>query len=143
MAKILVVEARFYDDVHDALLEGAVAVLKAHNVEYEVLTIRGALEIPAVINFAENSSGYTYDGYIALGCVIRGETSHYDYVCTESARGIMDLSVQKEIAIVNGILTVENKQQAMDRASKDRKNKGGMVALTCLQMIEIKQKFTA
>ena len=141
MIKVLIVEARFYDEIHDALLEGAVEALTNEGVEYDVITLDGALEIPALVNFAHKSEAYQYDGYVCLGCVIRGETSHYDYVCAESCRGIMDLSIKKKLAISNGILTVENKEQAMARADKNRKNKGGAVARACLQMIEMKRKF--
>ena len=141
MTKVLIVEARFYDDIHDALLEGTTEVLIDAGVEYEVVTLNGALEIPALVNFAHKSDTHYYDGYVCLGCVIRGETTHYDYVCEETCRGIMDLSIKKKLAIANGILTVESKEQAMVRADKNRKNKGGAVARACLQMIEMKKKF--
>ena len=141
MTKVLIVEARFYDDIHDALLEGAVEALKTAEVEYDVVTLDGALEIPALVKFAHQSANCAYDGYVCLGCVIRGETTHYDYVCAESCRGIMDLSITENIAISNGILTVEDKEQAMARADKNRKNKGGAVVKACLQMIDMKKKF--
>ena len=113
--KILVIEARFYDGISDALLEGALAVLQASKVEVTKVTVPGALEVPHVISFAEAAKA-GYDGYVALGCVIRGETTHYDYVCEESARAIMDLAVNQQLAIGNGIITVENEDQAWARA---------------------------
>ena len=141
MSKILIVEARFYDDIHDMMLAGAKDIFDKNNVEYEVLTVKGALEIPAVIKMAEKSKTHNYDGYLALGCVIRGETTHYDYVCNESCRGIMDLSLEYDIAIANGILTVENRDQAVVRADINQKNKGGFCAGVVLDMIELKNKF--
>ncbi len=142
MTKILIIEARFYDDVHDMMLAGAKEVFDTNNIKYEVITLKGALEIPAVVKMAEKSDKYNYDGYLCLGCVIRGETTHYDYVCQESCRGIMDLSLQYDIAIANGILTVENKEQAVARANIKQKNKGGFCANVVLDMIKIKNKFT-
>ena len=140
MTKVLIVEARFYDDVHDMILSGAKEVFDKNNVEYEVVTVKGALEIPAVVKMAEKSKTHNYDGYLCLGCVIRGETTHYDYVCQESCRGIMDLSL-KGIAIANGVITVENKEQAVIRANPEQKNKGGVCANVVLDMIKIKNKF--
>lgn len=137
MAKVLIVEARFYDDISDELLNGAVSALAAAGHEYEVITVPGALEIPATISMAIESE--RYGGYVALGCVIRGETSHYDYVCAESARGINELAMVYNVAIGNGILTVENKEQAMERADRDRKDKGGFAAKACLEMIRIRK----
>ncbi|MGB1361086.1 MAG: 6,7-dimethyl-8-ribityllumazine synthase [Alphaproteobacteria bacterium] len=141
MTKVLIIEARFYDDIHDMMLEGAKATFDKHNVEYDIITIRGALEIPAVVKMAHQSKKYNYDGYLCLGCVIRGETTHYDYVCQESCRGIMDLSLEHDIAIANGILTVENKDQAIARADIKQKNKGGFCADVVLDMITLKNKF--
>ena len=137
--KILVIEARFYEAISDALLEGAVAKLKDANASVVKVTVPGALEIPHVISFAEAAGG-GYDGYVALGCVIRGETTHYDYVCGESARGLMDLAMTKQLCIGNGIITVENKQQAWARAKMDEKDKGGFAADACLRMIQIKRE---
>jgi len=140
--KILVIEARFYDKISDALLEGALDVLQKAKVEITKVTVPGALEIPHVISMAE-AAKKGFDGYIALGCVIRGETTHYDYVCQESARAIMDLAVDKQLAIGNGIITVENEDQAWARASKDKKDKGGFAANATLKMIKIRSELSA
>ena len=136
---ILIVEGRFYPDVTDALTSGAVAALEAAGASHERVTVPGAFEIPAAISFAIGSGAY--DGYLALGCVIRGETSHYDYVCAESARGLADLALHRGAALGYGILTCETKDQAMARAAVDRGNKGGAVAEACLSMIALKRKF--
>ena len=137
--RILVIEARFYDAISDALLEGALDVLQDARVEITKVTVPGALEVPHVISFAENA-GSGFDGYVALGCVIRGETTHYDYVCQESARGLMDLAIDHQLAIGNGIITVENEDQAWARASKDKKDKGGFAANAVLKMIKIREE---
>ena len=119
--RILIVEARFYDDLADALLEGASQALTAFGAEYDVVTVPGALEIPGAIAFAEESghrpTGKHYDGYVALGSVIRGETYHFEIVSNESARGIVDLSIGKKLCIGNGILTTEDEDQAWARAA--------------------------
>jgi len=135
--KILVIEARFYDKISDALLEGALDALQKAKADITKVTVPGALEIPHVISMAEASNA-GFDGYVALGCVIRGETTHYDYVCSESARAIMDLAVNQQLAIGNGIITVENEDQAWARASKDKKDKGGFAANAALKMIKIR-----
>ena len=135
--KILVIEARYYTKISDALLEGALDVLQAAKVDIQKVNVPGALEIPHVISMAE-ASGSNFDGYVALGCVIRGETTHYDYVCGESARAIMDLAVNQQLAIGNGIITVENEDQAWARAKKDEKDKGGFAANAALKMIKIR-----
>lgn len=135
--KILIVQARFYDDISDMLLLGAITQLKSQGVEYDVIDVKGALEIPYAISIA--SKKQKYDGFIGLGCVIRGETSHYDIVTMQSAYGIMKLTVEKDLAIGNGIITVENRQQAFARADISKKNKGGFVAQACTQMIELKE----
>jgi len=140
--RILVIEARFYDGISDALLEGALAVLQANKVEVTKVTVPGALEVPHVISFAEAAKS-GYDGYVALGCVIRGETTHYDYVCEESARAIMDLAVNQQLAIGNGIITVENEDQAWARAKMDKKDKGGFAANAVLKMIKIRDELKA
>ena len=140
--KILVVEARFYDKISDALLEGALDALQNAKADITKVTVPGALEIPHVISMAEASNA-GFDGYVALGCVIRGETTHYDYVCQESARAIMDLAVNQQLAIGNGIITVENEDQAWARASKDKKDKGGFAANAALKMIKIRAELGA
>ena len=137
--RILVIEARFYDGISDALMEGALKVLQANKVEITKVTVPGALEVPHVISFAEAAKS-GYDGYVALGCVIRGETTHYDYVCQESARAIMDLACHQQLAIGNGIITVENEEQAWARAKIDKKDKGGFAANAVLKMIKIRDE---
>ena len=137
--KILVIEARYYTKISDALLEGALDVLQAAKVDIQKVNVPGALEIPHVISMAE-ASGSNFDGYVALGCVIRGETTHYDYVWEESARAIMDLAVNQQLAIGNGIITVENEDQAWARAKKDEKDKGGFAANAALKMIKIRSE---
>lgn len=139
MTKILVIEARYYEALSDMLLEGALAVLQTAKAEIVKVNVPGALEIPHVISMAE-AAGCGYDGYVALGCVIRGETTHYDYVCGESARALMDLAVEKQLAIGNGIITVENQAQAEARASKAQKDKGGFAANAALTMITIREQ---
>ena len=138
MTNILIVEARFYGAIADAQIEGARAALAAAGATHDVLTVPGALEIPAAIAFADASGDY--DGYVALGCVIRGETYHFEVVAGESARAIMALTLDG-LAIGNGILTVENEAQAWARARQSEKDKGGEAAKAALAMIAIKAKF--
>ena len=141
--RILIVEARFYDDLADALLEGATQALSAFGAEYDVVTVPGALEIPAAIAFAEEGghrpAGKHYDGYVALGCVIRGETYHFEIVSNESARGIMELTTGKRLCIGNGILTTEDDEQAWARAKTSEGDKGGGAAEAALAMIHHKR----
>lgn len=139
MSKILIVTASFYKDITENLLKGAIQALEKANAKYEVIDVPGALEIPAVIRMGIESR--RFDGYVALGCVIRGETSHYDTVCNESARGLMELSLQHLAAIGNGIITVENDEQAYARARVNDKNKGGGAAEACLAVIAAKNTF--
>lgn len=144
--KLLIVEARFYDDLADALLDGAKSALSDAGASYDVVTVPGALEIPAVISFALDAAddeGTQYDGYVALGTVIRGETYHFDIVANESCRALMDLSVAESIAIGNGILTVENDDQAWARARRTEGDKGGFAARAALTMIAIREKLGA
>ncbi|SES12135.1 6,7-dimethyl-8-ribityllumazine synthase [Rhizobium sp. NFR03] len=140
---ILIVEARFYDDMADALLDGATSALKDAGATYDVVTVPGALEIPGAIAMALDGidNGATeYDGFVALGMVIRGETYHFDIVANESCRAIMDLTVSESLAIGNGILTVENDEQAWVRARKSEGDKGGFAARAALTMIALKAK---
>lgn len=137
--KILIVQAVFYPHISKLLLDGAIAEIAKNGFDYEVVDVPGAFEIPTVIAMAEE--GEKYDGYVALGCVIRGETTHYDYVCGESARGINKLAMKKKIAIGYGILTVENEAQALERADPKRKDKGGFAAMTCVEMTKLRKKF--
>jgi len=137
---IMIVEARFYEDITDELARGVIAVLEQVGATYERFAVPGALEIPAAMQIAV-ASGHRFDGYVALGCVIRGETSHYDTVCNESARGLQDLALRHGLAIGNGILTVETEAQAWARAKVDEMDKGGGAARAALAMIELKQRF--
>ena len=140
---ILIVEARFYDDMADALLEGATFALQEAGATFEVVTVPGALEIPAAIAMSldgDDNGGTHYDGYVALGMVIRGETYHFDIVSNESSRALMDLAVSESLAIGNGILTVENDDQAWARARRSEGDKGGFAARAALTMIELKKK---
>ncbi|MCB1721982.1 MAG: 6,7-dimethyl-8-ribityllumazine synthase [Rhodospirillales bacterium] len=135
--RVLIVEARFYEDIADALARGAIAALEAEAVAFDRICVPGALEIPAAIQFAARK----YDGFVALGCVIRGETSHYDIVAGESARGLMDLSIRDGLCIGNGILTCETRIQALERALPEKKNKGRAAALAALAMAAHKVRF--
>jgi 6,7-dimethyl-8-ribityllumazine synthase len=136
---ILIVIADFYQ--HIAVLQeaGAYGALEQANATYETVRVAGALEIPPAISMAAASGNY--DGYVALGCVIRGETSHYDTVCNESARGLMLLGTMEKLAIGNGILTVENEAQAITRADPAQKNKGGEAVAACLGLVALRQRF--
>ncbi|HEV2865528.1 MAG TPA: 6,7-dimethyl-8-ribityllumazine synthase [Allosphingosinicella sp.] len=136
MARVLIVEARFYAHLNDLLLEGAKAALAAH--ETEVVTVPGALEIPAAVALAAETG--RYDAFVALGVVIRGETYHFEIVAGESARGLMALTLDG-LAIGNGILTVEDEAQALARADPRQKDKGGEAAKAALAMLELKTRF--
>ncbi|WP_322885372.1 6,7-dimethyl-8-ribityllumazine synthase [Sinorhizobium medicae] len=143
---ILIVEARFYDDMADAMLDGAKHALDAAGATYDIVTVPGALEIPAAIAMAldgVDEGGTEYDGFVALGMVIRGETYHFDIVANESARALMDLAVSESLALGNGILTVENDDQAWARARRSEGDKGGFAARAALTMIELKQRLGA
>lgn len=137
----LIVEARFYPDIAEAQLEGAKAALRKAQSTFEVASVPGALEIPIMVAIAEGGKK-SFDGYIALGCIIRGETTHYDTVCFESARGIMNLAISRNLAIGNGILTVENLQQASERADLKKKDKGGDAARAAIALAEAKKRFS-
>ncbi|MDP8914076.1 MAG: 6,7-dimethyl-8-ribityllumazine synthase [Pseudomonadota bacterium] len=138
MARLLIVEARFYDQLNDLLLDGARAAIEAEGHSHETVTVPGALEVPAAIALASETG--RYEGFVALGVVIRGETYHFEIVSTESARGIMALTLDG-LAIGNGILTVENEAQALARARRDEKDKGGEAAKAALAMIALRQRF--
>ena len=140
MSKLLIVEARFYEDVSDALVSGATRVLQDQDCTFDRVAVPGAFEIPGAIAMAAKLSK-AYDGYLALGCVIKGETSHYDIVAGDSARGLMDLAVRKRLAIGNGILTVDTMDQAMARADPSRKNKGGGAAQAVLTMMSLRARW--
>jgi 6,7-dimethyl-8-ribityllumazine synthase len=144
MPHILIVEAPYYHDIANELRAGAIAALEVAGASYEVVAVPGAFEIPAAIALAAGFHGAVaraYDGYVALGCVIRGETTHYDYVCTESARGLQDLALRHGLAIGFGILTVENDAQAWARAARTKKNKGAEAVKAALAMIALKHIF--
>jgi 6,7-dimethyl-8-ribityllumazine synthase len=141
----MVVEARFYTEISDALFEGAERALKKGGATLERFAVPGALEIPAVIRLAieaqrQDKLKKPFDGFVALGCVIRGETTHYESVCNESARGLTELAVQFGACIGNGILTVENEDQAWARARVTEKDKGGGAAEAALALIAIRRK---
>ena len=121
--KVLIVESRYYEDISNLLLEATIEQLNVYNVKFEKMEVLGALEIPILIKKAIITG--KYDGFIALGCVIRGETSHYDIVSNNSAKALIDLAINNTIPISNGILTVDNKEQALVRACKTKKNNGG------------------
>lgn len=149
--RLLIIEARFYDHLSDGLLDGAVSALKKAGASYDVVTVPGALEIPATIAFAHAAAekgGTAYDGFVALGCVIRGETYHFDVVANESSRGLTDLAVTHKLAIGNGILTVENEAQALARIEKSEGSnapggKGYAAAEAALRMIALKKQLGA
>ncbi len=143
---VMIAVARFYEDIADELVRGATAALQSAGATWEIIEVPGAFEIPAAISTAVRSLEFVgarrrFDGYIALGCVIRGETSHYDYVCGETARALQDLAVQYCLALGFGLLTVENREQAEERAGVDRRDKGGEAARVCLSMIDMKRIF--
>ena len=139
MTHILIVDSRFYEDIADELLQGATDALNEASATFDVITVPGAFEIPAAIRFALETG--KYDGYVALGCVIRGETTHYDYVCAESARGLNHLAMEYSAAIGYGILTVETREQAWARADVNEGDKGEKAVQACLAMIAIKRHF--
>lgn len=142
-ARALIVEARFYDDLQDALLDGAVAELKAAGLTHDVITVPGALEIPAAVAIAVDAAaanGKPYDAVIALGCVIRGDTIHFEIVSQESSRALMDLAVARKLPLGNGILTVNNEDQAWARARASELDKGGDAARAALATLRIKRR---
>jgi len=141
MHRILIVNSPYYAHISDELEKGAREALEAsgEHCDIESIMVPGAFEVPGAIAMAADSA--KYDGYIALGCVIRGETSHYDYVCGESARGLMYLSTDRRLAIGYGIVTVENEAQALARAERKQKNKGKDAAVACLEMLKLRKKF--
>lgn len=137
--RVMVATSRFYADISAELEAGCMERLEEAGAKVDLIVVPGAFEVPGVIAMAADSA--KYDGYVALGCVIRGETSHYDYVCGESARGLMALAVERRLAIGYGILTVENEEQAWARADRKRKNKGKDAAEACLAMIQLRRDF--
>jgi 6,7-dimethyl-8-ribityllumazine synthase len=142
--RILIVEARDHADIADALLEGASDALRAFGADFDAVAAPTAFELPAVIAFADSAGkaggGVRYDGYVALGCVIRDDTTQYDYLCGESARGLMTLSVERELAIGYGVLTVEDEEQAWARARISEADRGGAAARACMDMVALKRQ---
>jgi len=141
-AHLLVVDAPYYTELSASLMEGVKEVLDEAGATFDYVTVAGVLEIPAAVAMADASDKH-YDGYIVIGCVIRGETTHYEIVSNESARALMDLSVSRLLALGNGIQTVENEAQAWARAKKSDKNKGGGAAEAALGMIELKRELAS
>jgi 6,7-dimethyl-8-ribityllumazine synthase len=144
-ARILIVEARFYDDIADALLAGATRRLTEAGAVFDRITVPGALEVPAAVAMtldAAEKAKKPYDAVVALGCVIRGETFHFEIVSQESARALMDLSVSRRIPLGNGILTVNTESQAWARAKPDEGDKGGDAARAALAMLQIKRSLS-
>ena len=138
---LLIVEADYYKDLQAELIRGATQAIEAAGGTCDIVSVPGALELPGAVAMAAMTK--RYDGYVALGVVIRGETTHYDTVCNESARGLMDLTINEKLCIGNGIQTVENGDQAWARAKVSDKNKGGGAAQAAIAMIKLKQQFTA
>jgi len=135
--RVLIVEARFYPHISDLLLAGATEALQGSGAAFDRIEVPGSLEIPAAIRMAATR----YDGFVALGCVIRGETYHFEIVAGESARALMDLGIRDGLCIGNGILTVENEEQAVRRAHRKEGDKGGDAARACLALVDLKNRF--
>jgi 6,7-dimethyl-8-ribityllumazine synthase len=145
-ARLLIVEARFYDDIADALLAGATRELEKAGVTFDRHTVPGSLELPAAIAIAVDAAirrGKPYDGVVALGCVIRGDTIHFEIVSMESARALMDLAVSRQLPLGNGIITVDTESQAWARARMEEADKGGDAARAALAMIRLKRRVGA
>ena len=138
--QILIIDARFYESIADELVAGAVAEIETAGATQDNVSVPGVLEIPAALSMALDSDAGRYQGYVLLGCVIRGETSHYDIVAGESARAVMDLAIGHKLALGNGILTVETDEQAWARAQRGGKNKGGSAARATLEMINLRAR---
>jgi 6,7-dimethyl-8-ribityllumazine synthase len=139
---LLLVEAPYYAHIAALLRQGAERALAAAGATHEIVTVPGAFEIPAAVALAARMTG-RFDGFVALGCVIRGETTHYDHICAESARGLQDLAIREGLAIGYGILTVENEAQALLRAAPDGRDKGGEAVRACLALVALKRRFAA
>ena len=142
---IMIVESPYYEEIAEKMIESVLIELQTAGATYERFEVPGTFELPGAIRMAIECSEYPsdkrrFDGYIALGCVIRGETSHYDYVCNESARGLNDLVLKYGIALGYGVLTTENGDQALARASRENHDRGGAAARACLAMVDLKQK---
>jgi 6,7-dimethyl-8-ribityllumazine synthase len=145
-ARILIVEARFYDDIADALLAGATRALEQAGAKFDRLTVPGSLEVPAAIAIAVEAAEkgkQPYDGAVALGCVIRGDTIHFEIVSQESARALMDYAVTQRFPVGNGIITVDTESQAWSRARMEEADKGGDAVRACLAMVRLKRRVAA
>ncbi|SDF78064.1 6,7-dimethyl-8-ribityllumazine synthase [Limimonas halophila] len=143
---ILIAEARYYEDVGEHLLQGAIDTIERAGATWEHVRVPGAFELPAAVQIAVRSLDFyalrrRADGYVTLGCVIRGATSHYDHVCEQTTRKLQDLACHYTLALGYGLLTCENHEQALERARTDRRNKGGEAAQACLDMIELKRAY--
>ncbi len=143
---LLIIDSRFYEDVADELVRGAVAAIETGQGSHTRVSVPGAFEIPSAVRFAVRSMELVggrrrYDGYVLLGCVIRGETDHYEHVCRESIRGISELSTQYSLAVGLGILTCDTREQALARADVSQGNKGGAAADAAMHMIRVKRSF--
>jgi len=138
--RLLLVEAQFYRHIAAELRRGAERAIAAEGASFESVSVPGVFEIPAALAFAARGAS-EFDGFVALGCVIRGETTHYDYICAESARALQDLAVRDGLAIGYGILTVESEAQALVRASPDGRDKGGEAVRACLAVLALKRRF--
>lgn len=140
-SRILVIEARFYDHLADMLLEGATAELEKAGAVWETITVPGILELPAALAMVLDGARPPYDGFVTLGCAIRGESDHYHHISAECIRALNELSVGHRLAFGNGVLTVHNEEQALKRADPTRKNIGGQAARACLAMLALKRRF--
>jgi 6,7-dimethyl-8-ribityllumazine synthase len=144
---VLIIESRFYEDIADELARGAIEELEAKRIEYERIAVPGALEIPLALSLAL-ANGFVgragrHRGCIALGCVIRGETAHYEIVARESAAGLHALAVDHAVPLGNGILTCESREQALVRASVEGRNKGGDAAIACMALMQLEHHFSS
>lgn len=144
--QVLIVEARFYEDIADELVKGATAILDDAGIASERIAVPGVFEVPAAVRFAIRSmevraAAGSYSGYVALGCVIRGDTDHYEHICGQASRALMDLSVTYSVAMGFGILTCDTREQALERAAVEMKNKGADAARACLHMMKLKKHF--
>lgn len=137
---LLLIEAPYYQHLAALLRRGAERAIEAAGATFDTASVPGAFEIPAAIAAAARA-GAPYDGYVALGCVIRGETSHYDHICAESARALQDLAIRDGLAIGYGVLTVENEKQALVRADPDGRDKGGEAVRACLAIVGLRHRF--
>ena len=147
MTKVLILEARFYDHLADGLLDGAKQVLAEAGVNHDVITVPGIYELPTALSLvlekAKVDGISAYDGYITLGCAIRGESDHYHYICQECMRGLSHLAATHHLALGNGVLTVHDEGQALKRSDPARKNMGGQAARACLSMLSLKRRLGA